>query len=128
MIHPVTGPETSAPATTASVEAPTPTMLAFARPSASSWLAQAIAVPGPPTKDSDPISTPKAGCAPQAIASATPPRFCAARASTVTRQRMMSGLPPAFSAWSFAESPMDVKNTKSSASRIRDPKTTFTSK
>ena len=58
MIQPVIGPDTKAPATTASVEAPTPTTVAPASPCASSCCAQAIAVPGPPTKDRDPASTP----------------------------------------------------------------------
>ena len=57
-IQPVTGPAIRAPEMVASVAAPTATTWACASPCDSSSRAQATAVPGPPTKDSEPASTP----------------------------------------------------------------------
>jgi hypothetical protein len=70
---------------------------------------QAIAVPWPPTSDTEPASSPTSGSSPSRLAVTTPVRFCSTMNTTVAASRISSGQPPLRSVRTSALRPMPAK-------------------
>ena len=79
---------------------------------------QAIAVPCPPTSETDPTITPAAFGMPSATAPIVPITSCRNTKATVTRQRTPRTRPPAARSASRAFTPTVAKKMTSSLSRV----------